>query len=61
MSRRLLNVVPPTVDELTALALEDGIGTFVMIGDDADAIRVFAETVAPAVRERVASERSRRR
>ena len=59
--RRLLNVVPPTVDELTALALEDGIGTFVMIGDDADAIRVFAETVAPAVRERVASERSRRR
>jgi len=32
-----------------------------MIGDDADAIRVFAETVAPAVRERVASERSRRR
>jgi len=59
--RRLLNVVPPTVDELTALALEDGIATFIMIGDDAEAIRVLAETVAPAVREQVATERSRRR
>ena len=59
--RRLLNVVPPSVDELTALALEDGIATFIMIGDDAEAIRVLAETVAPAVREQVATERSRRR
>jgi hypothetical protein len=59
--RRLLNVAPPTVDELAALALEEGVATFIMVGDDAEAIRVLAETVAPAVREQVATERSRRR
>ena len=59
--RRLLNVGPQPVDELTGLALDDGISTFVLIGDDEVAIRTFAGEVAPAVREQVASERSRRR
>ncbi len=58
--RRLLNTVPQPVEELTRLALEDGISTFVLIGDDESAMRTLAEEVAPAVREQVASERSRR-
>jgi alkanesulfonate monooxygenase SsuD/methylene tetrahydromethanopterin reductase-like flavin-dependent oxidoreductase (luciferase family) len=57
--RRLLNIGPQPVDELARLALEDGIGTFVLMGDDGAAIRTFAEEVAPAVREQVARERAR--
>ncbi len=61
--RRLLNVGAPTgstsqwVDDLVRLALEDGIGTFLAMGDDPDAIRVFGREVAPAVREAVDAER----
>jgi alkanesulfonate monooxygenase SsuD/methylene tetrahydromethanopterin reductase-like flavin-dependent oxidoreductase (luciferase family) len=72
--RRLLNVSgsfsstdsgpldgPPAqwVEELTRLALEYGIGTFILMADDADALETFAAEVAPAVREQVAAERSR--
>jgi alkanesulfonate monooxygenase SsuD/methylene tetrahydromethanopterin reductase-like flavin-dependent oxidoreductase (luciferase family)/hemerythrin-like domain-containing protein len=56
--RRLLNMPASDVEELTRLALEDGIGTFILMADDARAVQAFAEEVAPAVRERVAAERS---
>jgi alkanesulfonate monooxygenase SsuD/methylene tetrahydromethanopterin reductase-like flavin-dependent oxidoreductase (luciferase family) len=61
--RRLLNVsgaFSPAqwVEELTRLALEDGIGTFILAADEATAIQTWATEVAPAVRERVAAQRS---
>jgi hypothetical protein len=46
------------VEELTRFALEDGIGTFILMADDADTIQMLAEEVAPAVREQVAAARS---
>ena len=55
--RRLLNTGVQPIDELTRLALEDGIGTFILIGDDEAAIRTLAEDIAPTVREQVATER----
>ena len=58
--RRLLNLggsLPPA--ELTRLAVEDGIGTFIVMADDPDSIRTYATEVAPAVREAVAAKRSR--
>ncbi|WP_147915448.1 LLM class flavin-dependent oxidoreductase [Ruania zhangjianzhongii] len=73
--RRLLNVggaitesrgamlqgpVAQWVDELTAFALEDGIGTFILSGDDPQLIQTFGEEIAPAVREAVAAERTAR-
>ena len=45
------------VEELAALALEYGISTFILSGDDPDNIEVFGEEVAPAVRELVAKAR----
>jgi hypothetical protein len=61
--RRLVNVsgaFSPAqwVEELTRYALEDGIGTFILMADAAAAIQTWATEVAPAVRERVAAERS---
>jgi alkanesulfonate monooxygenase SsuD/methylene tetrahydromethanopterin reductase-like flavin-dependent oxidoreductase (luciferase family) len=62
--RRLLNVGPlvgppaPWIEDLTRLALEDGIGSVIVTGDDSRTIETFAAEVAPAVRERVASERA---
>lgn len=56
---RLLNVTPrESADDLVSLALEEGIGTFIMMGDDADALRRFATETVPAVRERVAAARA---
>jgi len=49
------------VDELVALALEDGVGTFILIGDDEAAMRGFAEEVSPAVRAQVERGRERSR
>jgi alkanesulfonate monooxygenase SsuD/methylene tetrahydromethanopterin reductase-like flavin-dependent oxidoreductase (luciferase family)/hemerythrin-like domain-containing protein len=58
--RRLLNITPQTgVDELIRYVLEDGIGTFIVMGDDASTIERFASEIAPAVREQVAAARSR--
>jgi alkanesulfonate monooxygenase SsuD/methylene tetrahydromethanopterin reductase-like flavin-dependent oxidoreductase (luciferase family)/hemerythrin-like domain-containing protein len=72
--RRLLNVSgafsanrqgmlngPPGqwIDELTQLAVSDGVGTFILAGDDPAAIEIFAAEVAPGVRELVAAERAR--
>jgi alkanesulfonate monooxygenase SsuD/methylene tetrahydromethanopterin reductase-like flavin-dependent oxidoreductase (luciferase family) len=59
--RRLLNSEAQPIDELTRLALEDGISTFILIGDDEAATRTLAEEVAPEVREQVATERLSRR
>jgi alkanesulfonate monooxygenase SsuD/methylene tetrahydromethanopterin reductase-like flavin-dependent oxidoreductase (luciferase family) len=62
--RRLLNIGPldgppaQRVEELTRYALEDGIGTFILMADDATAIQTLAAEVAPAVREHVAAARS---
>ena len=56
--RRLLNVPADTgAEEMTRLALEGGIGTFILTGDDADTIRALAGELAPAVRDRVAAAR----
>ncbi|MFC8191710.1 LLM class flavin-dependent oxidoreductase [Cellulomonas sp. NPDC057328] len=55
-----LLVGPPEqwVDDLVRLALDDGIGTFVLGTDDPATIRTFAERVAPAVRDQVAAARA---
>ncbi|MEO3777230.1 LLM class flavin-dependent oxidoreductase [Micromonospora sp. B11E3] len=70
--RRLLNVFgqfspsgsglltgPPQqwVEELAGLALDHGISGFVLGADDPTSIQLFAQEVAPAVRELVAAER----
>ena len=59
--RRLLNIGPAqSAEELAGLALEHGISAFILGSDDPDDLQRFAEEVAPAVREMVATERSRR-
>ncbi|MGY1805479.1 LLM class flavin-dependent oxidoreductase [Blastococcus sp. SYSU D00922] len=57
---RLLNVSPDeTADDLARMALEDGVSTFIVMGDDPRVLRRFAGEVAPAVREQVDRERGR--
>ena len=64
--RRLLNIGVLSTDpdefaeRLTRLALDDGIGTFILAGDDPGLLRAFGEDIAPAVRELVARERGER-
>ncbi|MBL0888441.1 LLM class flavin-dependent oxidoreductase [Myceligenerans indicum] len=48
------------VEELTRLALEDGIGTFIVAADDPDLIETLGGEIAPAVREAVAAARRTR-
>jgi len=58
--RRLYNITPGAgPEQLAALALEQGISTFILSADDEDAIRRFATEIAPAVRELVETERGR--
>jgi alkanesulfonate monooxygenase SsuD/methylene tetrahydromethanopterin reductase-like flavin-dependent oxidoreductase (luciferase family)/FAD/FMN-containing dehydrogenase len=45
------------VEELLPLALENGVSTFNLLSDEPDMLRQFAQDVAPALREAVASER----
>ncbi|MDT0165437.1 LLM class flavin-dependent oxidoreductase [Actinotalea sp. AC32] len=45
------------VEELLPLAVDDGVSAFVLGSDDPTTLRVFAEEVAPALREAVAAER----
>ncbi|AGZ38990.1 LLM class flavin-dependent oxidoreductase [Actinoplanes friuliensis] len=55
--RRLVNITPDrTVDELLPLVLEDGVGTFIVMTDDAATLERFAAEIAPALREAVARE-----
>lgn len=66
--RRLLNVTPGAgslagppsawVDALVALALDEGVGTFILGTDDPTVIETYGTEVAPAVRAAVASARS---
>ena len=74
--RRMLNLGPATIaasnrgflhgptgqwiEELTGLALDHGFSTFLLGGDNPYTISHFAEEIAPAVREQVAAERTRR-
>ncbi len=57
---RLLNVAPDqSADDLARLALEDGVSTFIVMGDDPDGLRRFAAEIVPAVREQVSQARAR--
>ncbi|MFB2555044.1 LLM class flavin-dependent oxidoreductase [Herbiconiux liangxiaofengii] len=59
--RRLLNISgTESLDQLLSLALDDGIGTFIVVGDDPAALERFADTSMPALREAVDAERARR-
>lgn len=51
---------PPKVwaEQLTGLALDEGVSGFILMVNDARTIDVFAAEVAPAVRELVAAERA---
>jgi alkanesulfonate monooxygenase SsuD/methylene tetrahydromethanopterin reductase-like flavin-dependent oxidoreductase (luciferase family) len=53
---------PPSqwADELTTLALQDGIGTFILASDDPDTLERFSAEVMPAVRAAVDQERNGR-
>jgi alkanesulfonate monooxygenase SsuD/methylene tetrahydromethanopterin reductase-like flavin-dependent oxidoreductase (luciferase family) len=57
---RLQGPVTRWIEELTALALEDGVSTFILAGDDAAALQAFGEEIAPGVREAVGRERASR-
>lgn len=48
------------VDAMTELALEQGVGTFILASDDPATMATFATQVVPAVRERVDAERAAR-
>jgi alkanesulfonate monooxygenase SsuD/methylene tetrahydromethanopterin reductase-like flavin-dependent oxidoreductase (luciferase family) len=55
--RRVLNVGDQPAELLVELALEHGMDTFIVSGEDPEAMRRFAAEVAPAVREAVAKAR----
>jgi alkanesulfonate monooxygenase SsuD/methylene tetrahydromethanopterin reductase-like flavin-dependent oxidoreductase (luciferase family) len=61
--RRLYNVSPSTDPQwpqlLAELALQHGMSTFIVTGDDPRTVQRFGTEVAPAVRELVAAERRR--
>jgi alkanesulfonate monooxygenase SsuD/methylene tetrahydromethanopterin reductase-like flavin-dependent oxidoreductase (luciferase family) len=59
--RRLLNIGPglATADSLVRLALESGISTFILVGDDPEAIERLAAETAPEVRGAVERERGK--
>ncbi|MFD9703306.1 LLM class flavin-dependent oxidoreductase [Lentzea sp. NPDC059081] len=56
--KRLYNISPGfTAEQLAGLALEHGVSGFILVVDTDAELRVFAEEVAPAVREMVREER----
>jgi alkanesulfonate monooxygenase SsuD/methylene tetrahydromethanopterin reductase-like flavin-dependent oxidoreductase (luciferase family) len=55
--RRVLNVGEQTAELLVELTLEHGMDTYIVSGEDPEAMRQFAAEVAPAVREVVAKAR----
>jgi alkanesulfonate monooxygenase SsuD/methylene tetrahydromethanopterin reductase-like flavin-dependent oxidoreductase (luciferase family) len=55
--RRVVNVGDQPAELLVELTLEHGMDTYIVSGDDPDAMRQFAAEVAPAVREAVANAR----
>lgn len=64
--RRLANIGQLAADpgefaeRIAELALEDGMSTFILAGDDPRLIESFGQEIAPAVRELVARERGER-
>jgi alkanesulfonate monooxygenase SsuD/methylene tetrahydromethanopterin reductase-like flavin-dependent oxidoreductase (luciferase family)/FAD/FMN-containing dehydrogenase len=46
------------IDELSALAIEDGMATFILASDDPNTLEIFAAEVMPAVHEEVGRERA---
>lgn len=52
-------VGPPEkwIDDLTVMALDHGMDTFILGGDNAHMLEVFGSEIAPAVKEAVATER----
>jgi alkanesulfonate monooxygenase SsuD/methylene tetrahydromethanopterin reductase-like flavin-dependent oxidoreductase (luciferase family)/FAD/FMN-containing dehydrogenase len=55
--RRIVNITPELpIDRLLSLVLEDGVGTFIVISDDAYVLERFARETAPELREAVARE-----
>ncbi len=60
--RRLLNVMPTeaTVEHLVELALEEGVGTFILATDDPSTMAAVSRDVIPEVRDRVAEAREAR-
>jgi alkanesulfonate monooxygenase SsuD/methylene tetrahydromethanopterin reductase-like flavin-dependent oxidoreductase (luciferase family)/FAD/FMN-containing dehydrogenase len=58
---RLLNVPPDLgVDDLVRLAVDHGVSTFIVMGDDPGTLEHWSREIAPAARERVARERATR-
>ncbi|MBF4635170.1 LLM class flavin-dependent oxidoreductase [Agreia pratensis] len=57
--RRLLNITgTESLDQLAGMALDDGIGTFIVMGDDPAVLQRFAEQTMPQLRETVAEARA---
>lgn len=60
-SRGLLDGPPRQwVDDLLPLVLDDGVGTLIVMADDSQTMRLFAEEVMPPLREAVDRERAGR-
>jgi hypothetical protein len=56
---RLLSGPPDQwAEQLAALTLEYGFGSYILAGDDPAALQIFGREVAPAVRALVAAERA---
>jgi alkanesulfonate monooxygenase SsuD/methylene tetrahydromethanopterin reductase-like flavin-dependent oxidoreductase (luciferase family) len=55
--RRVVNVGDETAELLVELTLEHGMDSYIVSGEDPEAMRQFAAEVAPAVREGVAKAR----
>ncbi|HTC25377.1 MAG TPA: LLM class flavin-dependent oxidoreductase [Gemmatimonadales bacterium] len=55
--RRVLNVGEQTAELLVGLTIDHGMDTYIVSGEDPEAMRRFATEVAPAVREGVAKAR----
>jgi alkanesulfonate monooxygenase SsuD/methylene tetrahydromethanopterin reductase-like flavin-dependent oxidoreductase (luciferase family) len=56
---RLLNVGPDlSVDDAVAYARDDGISVFIVAADDEPTMRYWAESVIPAIRDRVTAART---
>jgi alkanesulfonate monooxygenase SsuD/methylene tetrahydromethanopterin reductase-like flavin-dependent oxidoreductase (luciferase family) len=58
---RLLNISPnESAEDLVSLAVDEGVSTFIIATDDPRQLKRFAREIAPAVREKVEADRSRR-
>jgi alkanesulfonate monooxygenase SsuD/methylene tetrahydromethanopterin reductase-like flavin-dependent oxidoreductase (luciferase family)/FAD/FMN-containing dehydrogenase len=56
--RRILNISPDDLDDLLPFVVEHGFSTFLLSGDDPEAIRRFGEEVAPELRRAAAEHRA---